>query len=376
MDIVISSGHGKYVRGASGYLDEVDEARRVVDRVAEVLRAAGHTAHVFHDNTSTSQNENLNTIVDYHNGRERDLDVSVHFNAYETTPKPMGCECLYVTQEDLADRVSNAIADAGGFLDRGPKYRSDLFFLNSTEEPAILIETCFVDSAADAELYHANFESICSEIAGAIVGEELGEVPPIEVPPPVEPPELSEQNRVDIVGAVEGDVSVIINGQLVSGRTRCVNAVVLQIDMTGDVVVSINGQDFHNEAPIPDNQTKITATVFGGEADYNVSAYDESKVLNDEDLYVALPDRFEGERPRVRVYNRHSGIFATAEIWDVGPWNTDDPYWDTDSRPAAESGTDEKGRTTNGAGIDLSPALAKTLGIDGMGEVDWEFEEN
>ena len=141
MDIVISSGHGKYVRGASGYLDEVDEARRVVDRVAEVLRAAGHTAHVFHDNTSTSQNENLNTIVDYHNGRERDLDVSVHFNAYETTPKPMGCECLYVTQEDLADRVSNAIADAGGFLDRGPKYRSDLFFLNSTEEPAILIET-------------------------------------------------------------------------------------------------------------------------------------------------------------------------------------------------------------------------------------------
>ena len=29
--IIISSGHGKYIRGASGYLDEVDEARRVVD---------------------------------------------------------------------------------------------------------------------------------------------------------------------------------------------------------------------------------------------------------------------------------------------------------------------------------------------------------
>jgi hypothetical protein len=28
--ICISSGHGKYIRGASGYLDEVDEARRVV----------------------------------------------------------------------------------------------------------------------------------------------------------------------------------------------------------------------------------------------------------------------------------------------------------------------------------------------------------
>ena len=40
--IVISSGHGKFVRGASGILDEVDEARDVVERVptscvAEVL---------------------------------------------------------------------------------------------------------------------------------------------------------------------------------------------------------------------------------------------------------------------------------------------------------------------------------------------------
>jgi hypothetical protein len=31
------------------------------------------------------------------------------------------------------------------------------------------------------------------------------------------------------------------------------------------------------------------------------------------------------------------------------------------------------GRETNKAGIDLSPALAKLLEIDGMGTVDWEF---
>jgi hypothetical protein len=31
------------------------------------------------------------------------------------------------------------------------------------------------------------------------------------------------------------------------------------------------------------------------------------------------------------------------------------------------------GRTTNGAGIDLSPALAKALGIEGKGKVNWEF---
>jgi hypothetical protein len=32
------------------------------------------------------------------------------------------------------------------------------------------------------------------------------------------------------------------------------------------------------------------------------------------------------------------------------------------------------GRTTNGAGIDLSPALAEALGIDGMGDVDWDSQ--
>jgi hypothetical protein len=113
--------------------------------------------------------------------------------------------------------------------------------------------------------------------------------------------------------------------------------------------------------------------MFGGEADYNVSAYDEDKVLNDTDLYIALPDRFEDERPEVKVYNRVSGKSAVAEIWDVGPWNIDDPYWDKGTRPQAESGVDMSGRNTNGAGIDLSPALAKALDVDGMGKVDWEF---
>jgi hypothetical protein len=124
---------------------------------------------------------------------------------------------------------------------------------------------------------------------------------------------------------------------------------------------------------IPPNQCGIICTVFGGEDDYNVSAYDEDVVLNDTDFYVALPDRFEGERPLVRVYNRATGDNEIAEIWDVGPWCTDDPYWVKGTRPIAESGYDQSGRETNGAGIDLSPALADALGIDGFGHVDWEF---
>jgi N-acetylmuramoyl-L-alanine amidase len=375
MNIVISSGHGLKVRGASGYLDEVDEARKVVETVADLLLKNGVGVKTFHDDISTTQSENLETIVDYHNAQTRDLDVSVHFNAYETTTKPMGCEVLYVTQEGLAATLSDAMADAGNLIDRGPKYRSDLYFLNNTEEPAILIETCFVDSSIDAQLYREQFGEICSAIASVLSGREIVDSPPTE-PEPEPPPELSENNRVDILGAVEGDVTIIINGQRVTGVARCRNIVNLKIAMYGDVMVSINGQDFHNTSSIPSNQSDITATVFGGESDYNTSAYDPNKVLNDTDFYVALPDRIEGERPQVRVYNWVTGTSAIASIEDVGPWNTDDPYWSTGERPQAESGTDMSGRETNGAGIDLSPALANALGIDGMGTVDWEFEAN
>ena len=69
--VVISSGHGKHVRGAAGILDEVDEARKVVERLASELEARGIKVSVFHDDTSHSQNENLNTIVNYHNAVAR-----------------------------------------------------------------------------------------------------------------------------------------------------------------------------------------------------------------------------------------------------------------------------------------------------------------
>src|SRR5580765_9108628 len=108
--VVISSGHSLKVRGASGVRDEVDEARKVVERVADELGSMGLDVVVFHDDTSTTQNENLQTIVAFHNEQERDLDVSVHFNASVETKKPMGTECLYVSQVELAAQVASAIA--------------------------------------------------------------------------------------------------------------------------------------------------------------------------------------------------------------------------------------------------------------------------
>lgn len=176
--VVISSGHGSLVRGASGVIDEVDEARRVVEKVAENLDRMHIGVTTFHDDSSTSQNENLETIVDFHNSQDRDLDVSIHFNAYVETDNPMGTECLYVSQGDLADNVAAGVASCG-LVNRGAKKRTDLYFLNNTDKPAILIEVCFVDSEADAQIYLEQFESICLAIAQEL---DFGATDPVDLP--------------------------------------------------------------------------------------------------------------------------------------------------------------------------------------------------
>jgi hypothetical protein len=180
--IIISSGHGRFVRGATGYIDEVDEARRVVERLADELESSGVEVVVYHDDVSTTQSENLDRIVDFHNSKKRDLDISVHFNAYEATAKPMGVEVLYVTQEKLAARLSAAIASCG-FIDRGPKYRGDLAFLNGTAMPSVLIEVCFVDSEADVNLYEEKFDRICRAITDVLADDD-DEGEEIDLPPP------------------------------------------------------------------------------------------------------------------------------------------------------------------------------------------------
>ncbi len=121
-------------------------------------------------------------------------------------------------------------------------------------------------------------------------------------------------------------------------------------------------------------QTNIVATVFGGQQ----SAY--GGPIIDNQPGVALPYRFTGTRPQVKVTGKSSGLSVVCDIVDVGPWNINDPYWKTGARPQAESGTDlgqtVRGvRPTNKAGIDLTIAAAAAIKIDGKGLCSWQFVE-
>jgi N-acetylmuramoyl-L-alanine amidase len=203
--VVISSGHGLYVRGASGPapwgLDEVNEARRVVDRVAEDLRHRGIDVVTFHDNVSKTQSENLDRIVDFHNSCARDLDLSCHFNAYQVTSKAMGCEVLYLTQAALASQMSRALALATGLPDRGGKKRTDLAFLNNTSAPAVLAEICFVDSETDAFAYQTHFDLVCEAICSTLAGDE----DMIEPELPDDAPLVSLHGKVSCFGGPHDD---------------------------------------------------------------------------------------------------------------------------------------------------------------------------
>jgi N-acetylmuramoyl-L-alanine amidase len=166
--IALSSGHGLHVAGVDNLINEVEENRRVVRDVARTARRESlFSVFEIHDDVSTSRDDNLNFIVGRHNRLERDLDVSVHFNAFKPTPKQRGVEVLYRNPENrrLAAAVSAAIAVDGGFRNRGAKTRKNLRFLNQAARPAILIEVCFTDSEEDVRLYKENYEAIVNAIA-------------------------------------------------------------------------------------------------------------------------------------------------------------------------------------------------------------------
>ena len=77
----VHAGHNRIVPGASKYLDEVTENRKVKDKVIELLKAAGHTVYDCTDDAGRTSGANLANIVAKCNKHTVDLDISIHLNA-------------------------------------------------------------------------------------------------------------------------------------------------------------------------------------------------------------------------------------------------------------------------------------------------------
>lgn len=99
-----------------------------------------------------------------------DIFISIHHNA---CPGGYGSECLCIKggqQNALSERLSKVILGEVcklGFRNRGVKDRRDLYVINNTTMPAIIVECAFVDSARDMNGYDSEkvadaiFRGVC-----------------------------------------------------------------------------------------------------------------------------------------------------------------------------------------------------------------------
>ena len=154
MKIAVRGGHVPKFTGASKFIDELTEDRKVKNSLINWLKQLG--CEVLDvtppDNTSTL-NSDLSYGVNKANNWEADLFVSIHFNkAYDNYNGCLGSEVCVYSPFATAQRVVNELAKLG-FKNRGQKIRNNLYELNHTKMKAMIIEVCFVEATGDVVLY-------------------------------------------------------------------------------------------------------------------------------------------------------------------------------------------------------------------------------
>ena len=131
----VHAGHNFHAPGAGGQFSETSEDRKVKDKVIALLRAQGHTVYDCTDEDGATASANLRNIVKKCNAHMVDLDVSIHFNAFNGTAH--GTEVLVYSDTSSARaaavRICSKIA-ALGFTNRGIKYRPGLYVLRNTDK--------------------------------------------------------------------------------------------------------------------------------------------------------------------------------------------------------------------------------------------------
>lgn len=158
----VHAGHSLYCRGASGILDEVNEDRKVKDKVIELLRNAGHTVYDCTDDIGMTQGANLSNIVINCNSHSVDLDISIHLNNerndYVGDGSTGGVEVYGydIRVQEVSERICSNISSSLNIRNRGFKINKKLYVLRKTRAKAILIECCFVDDKDDTNRWNPN----------------------------------------------------------------------------------------------------------------------------------------------------------------------------------------------------------------------------
>lgn len=202
MNFNIHGGHSLKCRGASGYLDEVNEDRKVKNRVIELLRANGHTVYDCTDDNGKDQNSNLKAIVSKCNDHKVDLDVSIHLNAGGGTGTEVYVYSDNSKAKDEAERIAKNISNTLGIRNRGVKVSKKLYVLRKTNSPSLLIECCFVDNAIDKVKWNA--DKCAKAIVEGILNKSVNE----HVETPTQKPQTNTSSALGTYMITASDLKV------------------------------------------------------------------------------------------------------------------------------------------------------------------------
>ena len=163
----IDIGHNvSYDGGAIGIKREDDLNREVGSALIIKCRNAGINVINCSPHSAESLYNSLNQRCVAANNAKADFFISIHHNA---CPNGHGAEAFCITG-GLSEKVGNIILQeicSLGLSNRGVKDRRNLFVINQTVMPALLIECAFCDSEEDMKGYEpiavadAIFRGIC-----------------------------------------------------------------------------------------------------------------------------------------------------------------------------------------------------------------------
>lgn len=187
--INVHAGHNFKCPGANGKFSETTEDRKVKDAVIKYLRQEGCTVYDCTDEDAKTANGNLYSIVTKCNAHKADYDISIHFNA-SSSHTGHGTESYVWSLDrsknaaglDCGNRIHKRLV-ALGFTNRGVKNGAGLYVVRNTKAPAVLVEVCFCDNTADANLYKKlGADRVGRAIASGILGKDILAESKAEVP--------------------------------------------------------------------------------------------------------------------------------------------------------------------------------------------------
>lgn len=176
--IAISVGHSILKNGnctsAVGCVNEYAYNKKLAPLLKKYLEIAGWKADVIRcpEKKFSAASEEKSYKLPLINKKDYDLAVELHLNA--SNGKGYGAEVYYKTSsgKTYAKRVQKKLSTL--FRDRGAKQIDNLYFLNGTKPPAILVESFFCDNKDDYKK-GKDVEKVAKLIAEGINGGKITE---------------------------------------------------------------------------------------------------------------------------------------------------------------------------------------------------------